>query len=52
MDSTTPFESHVGTLALFNRLILTVADRLRPSATERLTEVERAWSDRGSLSDR
>lgn len=52
VDSTTPFESHVGTLALFNRLILSVADRLRPSATERLAEVERAWSDRGSLSDR
>lgn len=52
VDSTTPFESHVGTLALMNRIVLSVADRLRPSATERLARIERAWRDGGALSDR
>ena len=51
VDSTTPFESHVGTMALMNRIILSVADRLRPTATERLADVERAWRDGGALTD-
>jgi DNA-binding MurR/RpiR family transcriptional regulator len=52
VDSTTPFESHVGTLALMNRLVLTVADRIREPATERLTRVDDAWRVGGSLTER
>lgn len=52
VDSTTPFESHVGTLALMNRLILGVADRIRPAASARLAAVERVWTSGGALTDR
>ena len=51
VDSTTPFESHVGTLALMNRLVLAVADRLRASAAARLRAVDDAWRARGALTD-
>jgi DNA-binding MurR/RpiR family transcriptional regulator len=39
-----PFDSHVGTLALLQALAAGVAARLRRSATERLDDVEAAWS--------
>jgi DNA-binding MurR/RpiR family transcriptional regulator len=47
--SVSPFDSHVGTLALFDLLVATAAERLRDSAAERLEQVERAWADGGSL---
>lgn len=45
-----PFDSHVGTLAVFNVLVTAVADQLRAAATERLDRMEAAWQD--ALSDR
>lgn len=47
-----PFDSHVGTLALFNLLVERVADRLRTEATDRLDRAEVAWQHAGSLTDR
>jgi DNA-binding MurR/RpiR family transcriptional regulator len=47
-----PFDSHVGTLALFNLLVAGVADRLRAAATDRLDRAEAAWQTGRSLSDR
>jgi DNA-binding MurR/RpiR family transcriptional regulator len=47
-----PFDSHVGTLALFNLLVAGVADRLRAAATDRLDRAEAAWQGSGSLNDR
>ncbi|MCU1502814.1 MAG: hypothetical protein JWM12_2168 [Ilumatobacteraceae bacterium] len=47
-----PFDSHVGTLALFNLLVAGVADRLRTAVTDRLDRAEAAWQGSGSLSDR
>jgi DNA-binding MurR/RpiR family transcriptional regulator len=47
-----PFDSHVGTLALFNLLAAGVADRLRAVATDRLDRVEAAWRAADSLFDR
>ncbi len=47
-----PFDSHVGTLALFNLLVAGVADRLRAAATDRLDRAEAAWQSGDSLSDR
>ena len=41
-----PFDSHVGTLALFNLLVAGVAEALRASATERLERAEAAWRAR------
>lgn len=49
--SVSPFDSHVGTLALFDLLVATSADRLRDSATGRLQRVESAWAHGGSLTD-
>ena len=46
-----PFDSHVGTLALLNLVVLDVATALRQSATERLGVVETAWSENTSLTD-
>jgi len=46
-----PFDSHVGTLALLNLLVASVADLLRPTAAERLDRAERAWSTSGALTD-
>lgn len=45
-----PFDSHVGTLALFNLLVAGVADLLRAAATDRLDRMETAW--RSALTDR
>ncbi|MFN8022491.1 MAG: MurR/RpiR family transcriptional regulator [Acidimicrobiales bacterium] len=45
-----PFDSHVGTLAVFNVLVTGVADQLRAVATERLDRLETVW--RHSLTDR
>jgi DNA-binding MurR/RpiR family transcriptional regulator len=50
-DSTGPFDSHVGTLALLNALVAGAAARLRQSATRRLDRVESAWRDTGALVD-
>jgi DNA-binding MurR/RpiR family transcriptional regulator len=46
-----PFDSHVATLALLNALMTAVADRLRPSATDRLDRIEAAWRASGALID-
>jgi DNA-binding MurR/RpiR family transcriptional regulator len=46
-----PFDSHVGTLALFDLLVADVADALRSSATERLDRLEQAWQRAGALTD-
>jgi len=45
-----PFDSHVGTLAVFNVLVTGVADQLRAVATERLDRLEAVWQH--SLTDR
>lgn len=47
--SVSPFDSHVGTLAFLDLLVVTSAERLRPSAAERLQRIESAWADGGSL---
>jgi len=47
-----PFDSHVGTLALLNVLIAGVADELREGATDRLDRAEAAWSAASHLVDR
>jgi DNA-binding MurR/RpiR family transcriptional regulator len=47
-----PFDSHVGTLALFNLVIAGVAEVLRKSATERLERAEGAWRRANVLIDR
>jgi DNA-binding MurR/RpiR family transcriptional regulator len=44
-----PFDSHVGTLALLNAIVLEVADQLRPTAADRLDRMEAAWKDGDSL---
>ncbi|HSL74223.1 MAG TPA: MurR/RpiR family transcriptional regulator [Ilumatobacteraceae bacterium] len=49
--STGPFDSHVGTLALFNLFVVEVAAARRDRATERLDAIEAAWSDAGALTD-
>ena len=46
-----PFDSHVGTLALFNLLVAEVAVGRRSHATERLDLLERAWSSDDALGD-
>ncbi len=46
-----PFDSHVGTLALFNLLVAMVADRLREPASSRLDRAEAAWRARSALVD-
>ncbi len=45
-----PFDSHVGTLSVFNLLVTGVADQLRAFATERLDRLEAVWQH--SLTDR
>lgn len=47
--SVSPFDSHVGTLALLNLLVATAAERTRDSAAERLERVEQAWAEGDSL---
>ena len=49
--SATPFDSHVGTLALLELVVGAVADRLRETATTRLERVESVWAASGSLTD-
>jgi DNA-binding MurR/RpiR family transcriptional regulator len=49
--SVSPFDSHVGTLALFDLLVANAAERLRDIATERLQQVEAAWAAGGSLTE-
>ena len=49
--STGPFDSHVGTLALFNLFVVEVAAARRDRATERLDAIEAAWADAGALTD-
>ena len=50
--SVSPFDSHVGTLALFDLLVANAAERLRGIAADRLEQVEAAWAAAGSLADR
>jgi DNA-binding MurR/RpiR family transcriptional regulator len=45
-----PFDSHTGTLAVFNLFVASVADAMRAQATERLDRLEVVW--RESLTDR
>jgi DNA-binding MurR/RpiR family transcriptional regulator len=47
-----PFDSHVGTLALFNLIVAGVAEQLRSTATERLGRAEDEWTKAGALVDR
>jgi DNA-binding MurR/RpiR family transcriptional regulator len=47
-----PFDSHVGTLALFNLVVAGVAEQLRASATDRLEKAEGAWRRASVLIDR
>ena len=49
--SVSPFDSHVGTLALCDLLVGQTADRLRASAADRLALVESAWADGRALID-
>jgi DNA-binding MurR/RpiR family transcriptional regulator len=46
-DTTSPFESQVGLLALGNLLVSGVVERLRPSVTSRIDAVEATWVDGG-----
>ena len=50
--SVSPFDSHVGTLALFDLLVGLTAERLKESAADRLQRVETAWAAGCSLTDR
>jgi DNA-binding MurR/RpiR family transcriptional regulator len=50
--SVSPFDSHVGTLALFDLFVAAAAERLKSTAAERLERVEAAWSAGASLIDR
>ena len=50
--SVSPFDSHVGTLALFDLLVAMTAERLKESAAERLQRVETAWAEGATLTDR
>ena len=43
--SVSPFDSHVGTLALCDLLVGLTAERLKDSAAERLQRVETAWAE-------
>ena len=47
-----PFDSHVGTLALANLLVTSVAGALRGDAVHRLDRAEQAWNQAGALSER
>jgi DNA-binding MurR/RpiR family transcriptional regulator len=49
--SVSPFDSHVGTLALCDLLVGQAAERLRASATDRLGRVEAAWAEGRTLID-
>ncbi|MFZ1891748.1 MAG: MurR/RpiR family transcriptional regulator [Formosimonas sp.] len=47
-----PFDSHVGTLALLNFLNAGVAEKLRSSAADRLSQAEEVWHRENLLQDR
>lgn len=49
--SVSPFDSHVGTLALLDLVAAQVATSLRSSAIDRLSDIERAWTSHGSLTE-
>lgn len=49
--SPSPFDSHVGTLALLNLVVAKVSTALRSTATRRLAAVEGAWTAHGSLTE-
>ncbi|MBA3287321.1 MAG: MurR/RpiR family transcriptional regulator [Acidimicrobiia bacterium] len=49
--SVSPFDSHVGTLALLDLLVATTAERLRTTAADRLQRVEAAWAAATALTD-
>lgn len=49
--SASPFESQVGSIALLELITASVAERLRPTATERLDRVDAAWNAAGSLTE-
>jgi DNA-binding MurR/RpiR family transcriptional regulator len=49
--SVSPFDSHVGTLALLDLLVGQAAERLRESAADRLERVESAWAEGHALID-
>jgi DNA-binding MurR/RpiR family transcriptional regulator len=51
-DSPGPFDSHVGTLALLDVLVVAVAAFDRVRATERLDRLEQAWRSVDALTDR
>ncbi len=46
-----PFDSHVGTLALFDLFVAAAAERLKDPAADRLQRVETAWAAGSSLID-
>ena len=50
--SVSPFDSHVGTLALFDLLVAAAAERLKGPAADRLERVEKAWAAGASLIER
>lgn len=50
-SSAGPFDSHVGTLALLNLLIVDIAATRRTRATKRLDQLEHAWRRAGALTD-
>jgi DNA-binding MurR/RpiR family transcriptional regulator len=50
--SVSPFDSHVGTLALFDLFVAAAAERLKDPAADRLERVEMAWAAGSSLIDR
>jgi DNA-binding MurR/RpiR family transcriptional regulator len=50
--SVSPFDSHVGTLALLDLLVAAAAERLKESAADRLERVEKAWAAGASLIER
>jgi DNA-binding MurR/RpiR family transcriptional regulator len=49
--SPSPFDSHVGTLALLDLIVASVAERCRDTAADRLERVEKAWAARRSLTE-
>lgn len=49
--SVSPFDSHVGTLALCNLLVGQAAERLKDWAADRLQRVESTWAAGGALID-
>jgi DNA-binding MurR/RpiR family transcriptional regulator len=50
-DSVGPFDSHVGTLALLNLLVVEVARSSRVGATNRLDRLEQSWASDTALTD-